>query len=162
MHRFHSTLLAALIAAVAATPALAKDKDKHGHKPSHVQKHEGKRADRHARADHDRHHARDRYRADDLYDRRNGDRYRSYSRNSYAGCPPGLAKKGNGCLPPGQAKKLAVGQPLPPGAVYRIPRHVRAELPPPPPGYRYAVVHNQVVLVSRHDLVVDIIRTLLG
>src|ERR1044072_2255372 len=22
------------------------------------------------------------------------------------GCPPGLAKKGNGCLPPGQAKKL--------------------------------------------------------
>ncbi len=27
------------------------------------------------------------------------------------GCPPGLAKKGNGCLPPGQAKKL-VGTPL--------------------------------------------------
>lgn len=26
-------------------------------------------------------------------------------------CPPGLAKKGNGCLPPGQAKKLySVGQ----------------------------------------------------
>ena len=25
------------------------------------------------------------------------------------GCPPGLAKKGNGCLPPGQAKKLGVG-----------------------------------------------------
>ena len=23
-----------------------------------------------------------------------------------AGCPPGLAKKNNGCLPPGQAKKL--------------------------------------------------------
>ena len=30
-------------------------------------------------------------------------------------CPPGLAKKGNGCLPPGQARKLwVVGQPLPP------------------------------------------------
>ncbi len=27
------------------------------------------------------------------------------------GCPPGLAKKGNGCMPPGQAKKL-VGTPL--------------------------------------------------
>ena len=27
------------------------------------------------------------------------------------GCPPGLAKKNNGCLPPGQAKKLYnVGQ----------------------------------------------------
>jgi len=29
-------------------------------------------------------------------------------------CPPGLAKKG--CLPPGQAKKLAIGQRLPLGA----------------------------------------------
>ncbi|QDP19131.1 hypothetical protein [Sphingomonas xanthus] len=30
------------------------------------------------------------------------------------GCPPGLAKKNNGCLPPGQAKKLYnVGQRLP-------------------------------------------------
>ena len=26
------------------------------------------------------------------------------------GCPPGLAKKNNGCLPPGQAKKLLRGQ----------------------------------------------------
>jgi len=32
------------------------------------------------------------------------------------GCPPGLAKKGNGCLPPGQAKKLYnVGQRFPIG-----------------------------------------------
>ena len=31
-------------------------------------------------------------------------------------CPPGLAKKNNGCLPPGQAKKLFnVGQRLPYG-----------------------------------------------
>ena len=26
------------------------------------------------------------------------------------GCPPGLAKKNNGCMPPGQAKKLRAGQ----------------------------------------------------
>jgi hypothetical protein len=32
------------------------------------------------------------------------------------GCPPGLAKKHNGCLPPGQAKKLYnVGQRFPSG-----------------------------------------------
>ena len=32
------------------------------------------------------------------------------------GCPPGLAKKNNGCLPPGQAKKLFnLGQRLPNG-----------------------------------------------
>ena len=32
------------------------------------------------------------------------------------GCPPGLAKKNNGCLPPGQAKKLySIGQRWPVG-----------------------------------------------
>ena len=32
------------------------------------------------------------------------------------GCPPGLAKKNNGCLPPGQAKKLYnIGQRFPGG-----------------------------------------------
>ena len=81
-------------------------------------------------------------------------------------CPPGLAKKNNGCLPPGQAKKIyrdaVVGHRVPPNAVYVVPRHVRATLPPPPPGYRYAVVNNQVVLVSGSDIVVDIIRSLLG
>ena len=30
--------------------------------------------------------------------------YRAYE--VIRGCPPGLAKKGNGCLPPGQAKKI--------------------------------------------------------
>ena len=46
-------------------------------------------------------------------------------------CPPGLAKKHNGCLPPGQAKKLYnVGQRLPYGyngytAYNQIPYDVR-------------------------------------
>ena len=31
------------------------------------------------------------------------------------GCPPGLAKKGNGCMPPGQTKKLLRGQRFPEG-----------------------------------------------
>jgi predicted 3-demethylubiquinone-9 3-methyltransferase (glyoxalase superfamily) len=46
--------------------------------------------------------------------------YQDYQRQIRAGhCPPGLAKKGNGCLPPGQAKKMyVVGRPLPPGVVY--------------------------------------------
>ncbi len=36
-------------------------------------------------------------------------RYRNWQNADYGvinGCPPGLARKGNGCLPPGQAKKL--------------------------------------------------------
>ena len=39
----------------------------------------------------------DRFDDDDDFD--NDDRFRN-------GCPPGLAKKNNGCLPPGQAKKM--------------------------------------------------------
>ena len=36
---------------------------------------------------------------------------RMYALNSGGFCPPGLAKKGNGCMPPGQAKKMYnVGQ----------------------------------------------------
>jgi hypothetical protein len=36
---------------------------------------------------------------------------RMYALNARGGCPPGLDKKGNGCMPPGQAKKLYnVGQ----------------------------------------------------
>jgi hypothetical protein len=38
-----------------------------------------------------------------------------------AGCPPGLAMKGNGCLPPGQAKKMMPGYVLPPVIVYPPP-----------------------------------------
>ncbi|HEX8413339.1 MAG TPA: hypothetical protein VF637_05565 [Sphingomicrobium sp.] len=39
------------------------------------------------------------------------DRYGRLYALSGGGCPPGLAKKGNGCMPPGQAKKMYnVGQ----------------------------------------------------
>ena len=33
-------------------------------------------------------------------------------------CPTGLAKKYNGCMPPGQAKKWAIGYPLPRNAIF--------------------------------------------
>src|SRR5262245_59672652 len=48
-----------------------------------------------------------------------------YYRTEYSAgrCPPGLARKGNGCWPPGQAAKppprvWVVGRPLPPAVVY--------------------------------------------
>jgi len=47
---------------------------------------------------------------------------RSGQRYGANGCPPGLAKKGNGCLPPGQARKLFnVGQRIPTGYGYYTP-----------------------------------------
>ena len=50
-----------------------------------------------------------------VVDRRDGFRFARADfgpRGLIDGCPPGLAKKGNGCLPPGQARKL-VGSLLP-------------------------------------------------
>jgi hypothetical protein len=54
-------------------------------------------------------------------DRYGGERYAS-------NCPPGLARKNNGCLPPGQAKKMfAVGQALPVAyySSYNVPYEYR-------------------------------------
>ena len=76
----------------------------------------------------------------------------SYYRDEFArgNCPPGLAKKDNGCLPPGQAKKRwVVGQPLPPAVVYYpLPQPLYTRLTPPPPGYEYVRVDDDVLLMQ--------------
>ena len=86
-----------------------------------------------------------------------------YYRTEYSAgrCPPGLAKKGNGCLPPGQAKKLwVVGQPLPPAVVYEpVPRAVVQQLAPVPPGYDYVRVDNDVLLMDMTNrMVADVVN----
>lgn len=64
-------------------------------------------------------------------------------------CPPGLAKKGNGCLPPGQARRWAVGAPLPAGVVaYPLPAELTVQLTPPPVGYRYVRVASDILMVA--------------
>ena len=65
-------------------------------------------------------------------------------------CPPGLAKKNNGCLPPGQAKKLwAIGQPLPAGVVfYPLPAPLLGQLTPAPSGYQYVRVANDILMMA--------------
>lgn len=77
-------------------------------------------------------------------------------------CPPGLAKKNNGCMPPGQVRYV-VGQPLPRTVtVYQVPQPVIVQLPVAPPGYRYVRVGNDILLVSpQSQLVVDVIAGLL-
>ncbi|MEO8652963.1 MAG: hypothetical protein ABI409_02450 [Ramlibacter sp.] len=74
-------------------------------------------------------------------------------------CPPGLAKKNNGCMPPGQVRNWAVGQPLPPGVTfYTVPQPVLVQLPPVPYGYRYGRVGGDIVLVyQKNNVVIDII-----
>lgn len=78
-------------------------------------------------------------------------------------CPPGLAKKNNGCLPPGQAKKRYTrGQPLPHDVVCDdLPWELSVRIGKPPEGYRYGLVHGDVVkLVVGTLLVVDAIEGL--
>lgn len=83
-----------------------------------------------------------------------GDRgaVRTYYSQHYGGgkgCPPGLAKKNNGCLPPGQAKKYAIGQPLPVGVIfYPVPSAVLVTLPPPPIGHKYVRVAADILLIA--------------
>ena len=76
----------------------------------------------------------------------------TYYRNDFAAgnCPPGLAKKNNGCLPPGQAKKLwAIGQPLPGTVVfYPLPGPLLLQLTPAPTGYQYVRVANDILLMA--------------
>jgi len=89
-----------------------------------------------------------------------------YYRNEFSAgrCPPGLAKKGNGCLPPGQAKKQqqlwVIGQPLPPAIVYeRVPTTVVQQLAPVPPGYEYVRVDNDVLLMDMTNrMVADVVN----
>ena len=87
-----------------------------------------------------------------------------YANEIQAGhCPPGLAKKRNGCLPPGQAKKRwRIGRPLPREVIFHdLPPTLVVELGPPPDGYRYARIANDVLLIAiGTGMVVDAISDL--
>ena len=69
-------------------------------------------------------------------------RERRADRNRYGvnNCPPGLARKNNGCLPPGQARKLFTqGQRIPVAYRTRVPFN---------DGYRYIYRDNVVYVVD--------------
>lgn len=74
---------------------------------------------------------------------------RDYYGAPHAHCPPGLAKKGNGCMPPGQAKKWMIGRPLPPDVIYyAVPQPVIMHLQPAPAGYRYVRVAGDILMIA--------------
>ena len=132
-----------LIALFAATPAAA-DRPSwagDGGKGKHEDKLEGKSEKGHKKHKGDKSHFGD-------TDRRAINEY--YGAKFRKGkCPPGLAKKGNGCMPPGQAKKWAVGQPLPPDQTrYPLPHELLATLPPPPGGHSYVRVASDILLIA--------------
>lgn len=77
-------------------------------------------------------------------------------------CPPGLAKKNNGCLPPGQAKKWRTGYRLPSDVVYYpVPNEISIRLGVPPSGHKYVRVAADILLIAvGTGMVVDAIEDL--
>lgn len=87
-----------------------------------------------------------------------------YGAQARAGkCPPGLAKKNNGCLPPGQAKKWHKGQALPRDVqYYPVPNDLVVRMGVPPAGYKYVRVAGDILLVAVGTMmVVDAIEDLM-
>jgi len=147
-----------LAAALAAAPALAdkdsgggKGKDKHGDKWE-------QKDDKHGKKDDHKHDKQADKQADKHREARQGAYFDDHDREhvhgyytSYQGkkCPPGLAKKNNGCMPPGQAKKWHVGERLPSTAViYTVPQPILVQLPPPPPQHKYVRVAGDILLIT--------------
>jgi Ni/Co efflux regulator RcnB len=166
-------LALAVASAFIAGPAFAKDND-HDDRGNgkHAQKHEQKEE---KRAEKQREKAQKqaakRERQEIKYGTYFNDEQRNRARHYYAqqygngrNCPPGLAKRGNGCMPVGQARRWDVGQPIPRGVtVYSVPQPVLVQLPPPPYGYRYARIGGDIVLVQQqNNVIIDIIQGLLG
>ena len=168
---------------LAASPAFTKDNQNDGYgNGKHSQK-EFQKAQKHAEKDYakDRKEVRkerakaqkraEKRRREDIkhgayFDDQQRTSVRQYYTRTYANakrCPPGLAKKHNGCVPPGQAGSWHVGEPVPRGVtVYTVPQPVIRLLPPAPYGYRYARIGGDIVLVQQHNnLIVDIIIGLL-
>lgn len=79
-------------------------------------------------------------------------------------CPPGLAKKHNGCMPPGQARKWTVGRPLPRDVVYyNVPQTLIVQIGQPPAGHRYVRVATDILLIAiGTGMVIDAIEDIGG
>ena len=160
------TLALLITAALAAGPALADKPEGKG---------KGKGNDRNERVE----HRQDKSRDDDRGNRERGgatprgaahfvDQHRVHVREYYGQehsrgfCPPGLAKKNNGCMPPGQAKKWQVGRPLPRDVIfYDLPPRLVVQIGVAPAGHRYVRVAADILLIAiGTGMVIDAVQDL--
>jgi Ni/Co efflux regulator RcnB len=153
-----SGFLAILITSLLfSAPAFAKKYDDHGkHKKHHdkYEQHDGRGDDRGDTNVNVNVHFGDRERVvvHDYYE----------DRHHKGHCPPGLRKKQNGCMPPGQAKKWHKGRPLPRDVVYHdLPPRVVVQIGLPPAGHKYVRVAADILLIAvGTGIVVDAIEDL--
>jgi Ni/Co efflux regulator RcnB len=178
--------MAVLFAALAAAPAFAEKPSRAGGKnQSRVEDRRDDRRDvrqdarrdnrRDVRRDARRDNRRSDYRYDDRYRRdywhsrdvRFQDHMRAridvyYDRQARRGhCPPGLAKRGYRCVPPGHyIRRWERGRPLPRDVVYApLPHDLLVQLPPPPLHHEYVRVASDILLIATGTaMVVDAIQ----
>lgn len=162
-HRFPLVFLTALaLAGALAAGAVHADKPSWaGGGNKHERKQEGRERDNDRGGRGDEGRGRQQYFGD-----RQAVIVREYYGQEFHGgrCPPGLAKKRNGCMPPGQAKKWAMGRPLPAGVVYYdLPPALVVQLGRPPAGYKYVRVAADILMIAvGSSMVVDAIQDLGG
>jgi len=124
-----------------ATPAYADKPDWAGKGKGHKERDEDRQADR-DRGERGERHFRDEHRV----------AVREYYEHEFQGgkrCPPGLAKKHNGCMPPGQARKWHMGKPLPRDVVYySVPHDLEVRIGIPPAGYKYVRVASDILMIA--------------
>lgn len=91
-----------------------------------------------------------------IFGKREREHIHDYYRKDAKKCPPGLAKKHNGCLPPGIAKKrYQVGHHLPNDISIRdLPDIILGRLPHLPDGYGYRELDGDIALI---DLTTNVI-----
>lgn len=97
------------------------------------------------------------------FDNDRREKVRNYYKGKKVGvdCPPGLAKKGNGCLPPGQAKKWQLGHALQANTYYRSPpQDLLNLLGKPPAGEHYGMIDEDILLLANvTELVLEAITS---
>ena len=138
-------LVVALAGILAAVPAIADNGGGKGDKRERREKadnhHNEQKGDRNHGSRRDNAHFDDRQRT--IVHNYYGEQFRT------GHCPPGLARKNNGCMPPGHAKRWSVGQPLPRAVIYyEVPAPVVVQLGPPPTGHRYVRVASDILLIA--------------
>jgi len=153
-----------LVSALCSAPAYAEKPGRgHGNERKHSQHQKHEREDQRNYDDRSYNH-------EDIGSRREryfNDQHRlsinQYYTDQYRSghCPPGLRKKHNGCLPPGQAKKWRLGYPLPRDVIYYdIPSTI---IGPAPAGYRFVRVASDILMIAiGSGMVMDALTDLNG
>lgn len=164
-----SSILAGIIALTfaIASPVLADKPSWAGDKKDKAEKH-GKKEQNNRYQDNQRSSEKTQHRSGISVNVFFGDQHRQvinryYTEQYQSGhCPPGLAKKNNGCMPPGQAKKWQVGHRIPRDVVFHdLPPSIVIQLGTPPSGHRYVRVASDILLITvGTGLIVDAIQDL--